>query len=319
MRKVETLTAYRCEFRYRQRNNPMIEQQREAIRKGIVPRYSFSAFIEKYKNFTQDLVIGENTDRAIALPNEHVIEREMEADIRKWHIIPNAGKQGKPIIVMKKSSGKKYDFGADSAALYEYHIFVYEKENEIIAIFHRQNGAGCKSVFLETANNAIKSEGLKLEMNLIVPMIDCVKDVVPTKVTLQFTKKEKSSDIADNMKSSKKKHVVRDFGLNLEEHENRKFLKIVKDMQSGKLNKIDAFAQIKAELKDTEDFNEAEIKIRIGNRYKKVQWNEFENIMGNYDITEALYKRYSQSKNYIEELTKLADEYYERIVKSEEV
>ena len=71
MRKVETLTAYRCEFRYRQRNNPMIEQQREAIRKGIVPRYSFSAFIEKYKNFTQDLVIGGNTDRAIALPNEH--------------------------------------------------------------------------------------------------------------------------------------------------------------------------------------------------------------------------------------------------------
>lgn len=31
MTKVDTLTAYRCEFSYLQRNNPLIEEQREEI------------------------------------------------------------------------------------------------------------------------------------------------------------------------------------------------------------------------------------------------------------------------------------------------
>lgn len=34
MTKVETLTAYSCKFSYLQRNNPLIEEQREAIKEG---------------------------------------------------------------------------------------------------------------------------------------------------------------------------------------------------------------------------------------------------------------------------------------------
>lgn len=62
------------------------------------------------------------------------------------------------------------------------------KSDSIIAIFHRQNGSGCKSVFLETANKAIKSRGIKLEMELIMPMSNSVIDATPTKITLQYKK-----------------------------------------------------------------------------------------------------------------------------------
>lgn len=319
MARVETLTAYKCKFSYLQRNNPLLEEQREAIKEGKEPKYSFSDFISTYQTYTKNLAIGENTDRAIILDEDKISENEKDG-LKMWHLVPSAGKQGKPVTVVKRNSGKKYDFGSDSAALYKHHVFVYENQQGLYAIFHRQNGSGCKSVFLEIANKAIKSEGLKMEMELIVPMAEGLKDATATKITLQFVKHKKSSDVADNMKESKKKEIVRDLGLNLEASENNKVLSIFKNMQAGKINQVEAFAKIKAELKDSDDYNDAEIRLRLGsNRYKKVKWNEFESIMGAHDITNNLHEAYSFSHDFVGELTKLADEYYRDIIKSEEV
>lgn len=58
-------------------------------------------------------------------------------------------------------------------------------------------------------------------------------------------------------------------GLNLEASENKKILGVFKNMQAGKIDQAEAFAQIKAELKDSDDYNDAEIKLRLGNRYKR--------------------------------------------------
>ena len=172
---------------------------------------------------------------------------------------------------------------------------------------------------METANKAIKSEGLKLEMELIVPMMDGVKDATATKITLQFTKQNKSSDVADNINGSKKKHIIRDLGLNLEATENSKVLGIFKKMQAGRLDQAQAFAQIKAEFKGADDYNDAEIKLRVGRRYRRVQWNEFERIMGTHDISYALHEACKVSHDFVGELTKLADEYYNNIIESEGV
>ena len=318
MARIETLTAYKCKFSYLQRNNPLLEKQREAIKAGEEPEYSFSEFVNTYQTYTENLAIGENTDRAIILDSEKIMEKDVEG-LKKWHLVPSAGKQGKPVTVVKKSSGRKYDFGSDSAALYEYHIFVYENKDGLYAIFHRQNGSGCKSVFLETANKALKSVGLKLEMELIVPMMDGIKDATATKITLQFKKQDISSDVADNIKGSKKKYIIRDLGLNLEASENNKILGIFNKMQAGKIDQAEAFAQIKAEFKDSDDYNDAEVRLRVGNRYKKVQWNEFESIMGTHDISNALYEAFKVSHDFVGELTKLSDEYYYDIIESEEV
>ena len=318
MARIETLTAYKCKFSYLQRNNPLIEEQREAIKEGKEPEYTFSQFLSTYQKYTENLAVGENTDRAIILSEDKISQNEKDG-LNMWHLVPSAGKQGKPVKVVKRNTGKKYDFGSDSAALYEYHIFAYDNEGELFIIFHRQNGSGCKSVFLETANKAIKADGLKLEMDLIVPMMDGIKDATATKITLQFKKQDKSSDVADNINGSKKKHIIRDLGLNLEASENNKFLKIFKKLQGGKIGQAEAFAQIKAEFKDSDDYNDAEVKLRVGSRYRKVQWNEFESIMGTHDISSALHEACKVSHDFVGELTKLADEYYKEIIESEEV
>ena len=71
MAKIETLTAYKCKFSYLQRNNPLLEKQREAIKEGKDPEYSFSDFIDVYQTYTKNLAIGENTDRAIILDEDN--------------------------------------------------------------------------------------------------------------------------------------------------------------------------------------------------------------------------------------------------------
>ena len=105
MARIETLTAYKCKFSYLQRNNPLIEEQREAIKAGEDPEYTFSDFINTYQTYTENLAIGENTDRAIILSEEKISEKEKNG-LKKWHLVPSAGKQGKPVTVIKKSSGK---------------------------------------------------------------------------------------------------------------------------------------------------------------------------------------------------------------------
>lgn len=317
MAKNETLTAYKCKFSYLQRNNPLIKDQRKAIKERKEPEYSFSDFIKDYQRYTRNLAIGENADKAIILSSDKISEKE-EGEVKMWHLVPNAGKQGKPVIVMKRTSGEKYNFNSDSAALYEHHVFVYENTDGLYVIFHRQNGSGCKSVFLETANKAIKSKGLKLEMELIVPISSGFKNATATKITLQYTKQDKSSDVADNINGSKKKKIIREIGLNLEARENNKILQIFKNMQIGKIDQKEAFVQIKAEFDNSDDYNDAEVKIRVGNRYKTIKWNEFESTMGVYDISNALHVAYNKSHDFVGELTKLANKYYEDIIESEE-
>lgn len=313
MARVDTLTAYKCKFRYMQRNNPLIEEQREEIKSGNEPTLTFEDFISLYSENSDEILIGKNSDRAIGLSKQRISSRTLNKT-KSWYISPIAGKQGQPMTVVKRSTGKRYDFGSDAAALYNYHLFVYENENGIIAIFHRQNGSGCKSVFLETANNILKEKGIKLEMDLIVPLSDVTRDVTPTKITLQYIEENASSDVADNLR--KRKTIIRDVGLNLEVRDNSKVASIMHNMQLGKISKEAAFVQIKEEVKSNGDFNDAEVRFKMGRRTRNVPWNEFENIVGVHDISEELHSAYTRTNNFVEELTKLSDRYYYEIIKS---
>lgn len=313
MARTNTLTAYRCAFSYMQRNNPLIEEQREKIKAGDAPQFSLADFIDLYSTNSKEVLVGQNSDRAISLSAEGIVFRNIH-NLNVWRISPIAGKQGQPMTVVKKTSKQRYNFGADAVALYNYNIFFYENAGDIIAIFHRQNGSGCKSVFLETANELLRARGLKLEMDLIVPLSDEKTQADAIKITLQYVQSIHSSDAADNIR--KKKTIVRDIGLNLEAQDNSKIAEIIRNMQLGKLDEKTAFAMITAELKGAGDFNDATIKFRIGRRTKSVRWDDFEHIIGVYDISERLNAAYSKTKNFIEELTKIADEYYFDIAES---
>ena len=69
-------------------------------------------------------------------------------------------------------------------------------------------------------------------------------------------------------------------------------------MRSGQISKTQAFTLIKAEISDSEDYNDAELQIKIGRRTKKVQWNEFENMMGTHDISVSLHESYNESHDF---------------------
>lgn len=318
MAKIETLTAYKCKFSYLQRNNPLIAEQREAIKAGESPKYTFSDFLADYIEVSSKLAIGENADRAIFLASEKSKTEEF-GDVTRTHLVPCAGKQGKPVTVLKTSTLKEYNFGADTAALYDHHVFMYESSDSLTAIFHRQNGSGCKSVFLETANQAIRQRGLKLEMDIIVPLSDSFSDATPTRITLMYTRKIPSTDIADNYKRSKKREeVVRELGLNLKVTDNSKIVEIFRNMQLGKVEQETAFAQIKAECSNGDEYNDAAVRLRLGKSEKTLKWNDFENFVGSHDISAALHADYKKSGDFILSLTKLADEYYNSIMETED-
>lgn len=318
MAKVETLTAYRCTFSYMQRNNPLKEELKDKIKSGIPPEYTFHNFIDDFSKFTSSLAIGIITERAILLPEDNIYPCEGENGVSKWRIVPYAGKQGKPFRIIKTSTGKKYDFGSDSAALYEHNVFMYQNGNSAIAIFHRQSGSGCKSVFLEVANDMLREKGMKLDMELYLPLISPNDtSVIPTKIQLRYVRNIESSDAAENIHKKKHPEVIQELGLNLESRENSKIKQILQELKFGKIKQDVAFARIKQECPNSEVYNDAEISIRIGKRCQKVRWNEFDSIMGNHDITVRLHEKFKVSHDFIGSLTQLSDEYYDSIVAEE--
>lgn len=316
MARIDTLTAYNCKFDFLRRNNPMIEDQRDAIRNGESPEFGFSDFLDLYSEYTKKLAIGENADRAIMMPKEQIIPFAL-SECSCWHIIPSAGKQGRPVTVIKTTSGKRYDFGADSAALYDHHVFCYTNNEHIVLIFHRQNGSGCKSVFLETANKLLREKGLKLEMNLVVPVADQLSSAEPVKITLQYTDQNISTDCAENISGPKrKKKVIRDMGINLESAENSRIKGIVDNFRMGRIPKETAFAQIKAEVTSGTEYDTAEVRLKIGKHTKTYQWSEIENLYGSYDISNELHTMYKQNGNFKEALKHSANKYYRLILSS---
>lgn len=291
----------------------MLNELRETIRKGEQPKYTFSDFITEYSAYAEKRVIGENTERAIQLQSGSVTA-SADGEVNKWHITPSAGKYGKSVTVIK-DSGRQYDFGPDTAALYKHHVFVYETSHSIIMVFHRQSGSGCKSVFLETANKFLKSKGLKLEMEVILPLIDEIKDAIPTKLILRAKRKNDSSDIADCIGTTKEKDVViRELSLNLKVSENRKVLGIWRDYQLRKLTKDDAFPQILATVDNGVEYNDVVVGLKIGSRVRKIRWEELERVIGAYDITDQLRGINVRTQAYLEKLKQLSDGYYEKII-----
>ena len=96
MARIDTLTAYKLKFNYMQRNNPLIDEQRDAIKAGKSPEYTFSNFVDDYTIYSSKLAIGKNSDRAILLSREDVSKNKINVGTIRWHLRPQSGKQGNP-------------------------------------------------------------------------------------------------------------------------------------------------------------------------------------------------------------------------------
>ena len=317
MARSETLTAYKCTFQYLQRNNPLKEDLKELIKAEIPPEYTFDDFVKDFSEYTSSMVIGKATERAILLPEENVYPHKRQGKIKKWRIVPYAGKQGKPFRIIKTSTNKKYDFGSDSAALYQHNIFMYQKGDSKIIIFHRQSGSGCKSVFLEVANKMLREKGIKMEMELYLPLVSADENIRPTKLQLQYVRNIEATDVAENLHKKKRTEVIQELGINLEARENNAIKNILQEMKLGKINHDVAFAKIKEICPNSSIYNDAEISLRIGKRHQKISWGEFDSFLGSYDITDQLHNKFKINGDFVGVLSELADEYYDSIIKEE--
>lgn len=318
MGRIDTLTAYRCEFRYIERNNPLREELKDKIYENNSPDYTVDEFIRDYIDSTETMAVGEESDRGIMLNCSDAQNDYIDANTNRWHIVPLSGKHGKEVTIYNQSTFSMNRFGSDSAALYKNHIFIYNRGCEIIAIFHRQNGSGCKTVFLETANNMLRNRGIKLVMNVIIPFDDPC-DAEPVRLSLRYFRENQSTDAAENLHRKKRKpELIRNVDLYLGARENNIILNIINEFRSGNIDKDVAFAEIRREACVSE-YDDAELHVKIGNRIKKVSLNDMNNALGAHDITEQMNSCENQSRNPIDVLTSLSDEYYYSIVREMEM
>ncbi len=233
---------------------------------------------------------------------------------------PKAGKQGESLTVFEGSTNKEHKYSKDDVALYDYNVFFYENGKSIIAIFHRKSMAGCKGVFLETANETLRCKGLKLEMELIVPLNQScdLKNATASKVIIQWVEtKNKSSDIADdldndNKKKKNKKSVIQNLTIDLKSNMNQPVKTIIDNFRNGSIDNNTAFAQIKTEYlgeANRNNYNDALIQFKIGKRIlPPVRFGEIENQIGSYNITNSL-----NMSDFANSLKENADNYYIQI------
>jgi len=293
---------------------------REHIQNGDEPEYSLSDFMTDYIDAVSSLAVGVSADRAIRLNQITSTTTFQNRDVLRVHLQPKAGKYGESITVI--ASQQEHSFDKDAAALYDYNVFFYESNREIIAIFHRKGMSGCKTVFLETANKTLRNKGIKFEMSLIMPLNRTynTQGATPSKIGIQWlVPKKKSSDIADELDEtdfpeSKKKNEkwIQKLEIDLKPAQSSGIKGIIERFTGGEINKQTAFAEIKTKCvipDNVDNFNDAFIQYQIGSRRFTVRFGEIENQIGAYDITNTL-----NSSNFLNSLISNADNYYQRIV-----
>jgi len=321
MLQTHSLTAYRCSFSYLERNNPIdTDEMKVAIKKGESPNYSLETFTTDYISAVSTLPDKQFADRAILLTQITSTE-SLPNNVSRIHLQPQAGKHGEPLTVVQKETNRKHRYKKDDVALYDYNVFFYENNGDIVALFHRKGTSGCKTVFLETANNALRKKGMRLNMKLLVPLdkYHNMQNATPSQVILNWVVPvEESSDIADNLgarakKKKPKTRVIQNLSINLKAEESNPIKSTIENLMNGNIDEKVAMAEITTRYLGDDNrgkFNDAIVDLKIGNRIvSKFRFGEIESQIGAYDITDKL-----NPSDFVNSLVACADGYYNKIM-----
>lgn len=289
MRKYEThsLTAYKLDFSYMERNNPLKEELKEKIKNNEKPELHLETLLS--------MVIAKSNSQAYIKTNGSAFKlsgisgEEPFGDGRKYTIIPDAGKSDLPFTVYKENGSGPYHYGAGSASTYSHNIYLYEFPDSSYMICHRRGRSGCKTIMTRVFNAVLKEKGIKLETSIIFPVNSNNLEICkPQKIILKYKGKE-STDIADRLSSHQGKNetIIRELRLNLDVSDNSAINKLLGDRMAKKITKEAAFVEIKNAL-DFDKYNDAEVVFKIGKVKRAVQWDSLEELFEGKDITEEL-------------------------------
>lgn len=307
---THSLTAYRLNFSYMERNNPFKEEMKERIENNEKPKVEIGDLISE--------VVLESNSQAYLKTNGFAFKlsqldrKETFDDGEKYVIIPNVGKSDLPFTVYKENGSGPYHYGAGSTSTYSHNIYIYEFADSCYMICHRRGRSGCKTVLSMIFNRILRNKGIKLETSVILPnRNDRLETYKPEKMILKYRSKE-SGDIADKLikkEKTSKEIVVRELIVNLGVSNNSIINNLLNDRISRKITKEEAFVEIKRELND-KDYNDAEVVFKIGKVKRSIKWDNLEEVFEGKDITEELEKMGGAQENNI---SKCADAYIKEI------
>lgn len=283
---THSLTAYRIEFSYLERNNPLKEELKDQIKNQEKPSVNLKDLLNDIVSKSNSQPYLKSSGSAFKLTG---LERENEFDNGlKIVIKPDAGKSDLPFTVYKENSNIAYHYGSGSVSTYQHNIYFYVFDDSCYMICHRRGHSGCKTILLRILNEALKEKGIKAETSVILPISDKQSTYVPQKMILKYKDKQ-SSDIADKLRnrSQTKEIVIRALSINLCTDDYSKIKNILGSRIENKIAKDSAFIEIKKALNDT-DYNDAEVVFKIGKVKRTVSWDNLDEVFQGKDITEDL-------------------------------
>lgn len=304
---THSLTAYRFEFSYLERNNPLKDELKEQIKNKEKP-------IIDLKDILNEVIMKSNAQSYLKASGSAFkltkLERVNEFDNGlKIVIIPDAGKSDLPFTVYKENSNIAYHYSSGSVSTYQHNIYFYIFGESCYMICHRRGHSGCKTVLLHILNEILKQKGIKTETNVIMPISNKESNYIPQKMNFKYKTKQ-SSDIADKLRNKTKNAeiIVRELSINLDTENYSKIRNLIGDRIENKITKDSAFVEIKRFLND--DYNDAEIVFRIGKARRTVSWDNLDEVFQGKDITDDLEKLGGAKETNISEC---ADEFIKQI------
>lgn len=313
---LHTLTAYHLKFSYMMRNNPLKEELDGKIKNGEKPQVTIEEVLAEFVDLTQNRQYSSliNGGKVILL-NKIEDGCTFEPNKKRIFIIPNAGKINIPIqMVNIKQNKQPYNFGSDWASTYPHNVFIYEIENEYYIVCHRNGGSGCKTVLCSALNQILRNKGIKVEMNWMPPFVEnSLPSYDVDKISLIY-EENKSSDIADEPAKKQKKVQIKELTLSLKTGRFNAIDDLLHSYKAKEITKEETFEKIKSEVNDNQ-YNNASLIIRIGKIKKKVAWDDVENLIDGFDITENVFGL--KGEEFVKELKKCSDNFICTLIKGE--
>lgn len=308
MDNIHTLVAYKLCFDYMHRNNPLKDELSEKIKADEKP----DASVEELLN----LMIEESNKDTFATANGNAFKlstiesKDIIPGGVRYHLVPQAGKSGRPFTVLKKGMTSPYRFSKDSASIYENHMFLYDFGQNKYLICHRYGGSGCKTVFMRIANRVLKDKGIKVDFEILLLPNNERNQYQAQAMILRYYKPNKPGDIADQLSSSRSRELfVREIKINLLSGEYNPISGLISQRLANKMSKEQALIGIKQSLNDN-SLNDAKVVVKFGHVRRTVDWNSLENLYDGFDITDDIRKC---PGDFLGTLKACSDQYLEKI------
>lgn len=274
-KKTHSIAAYRFNLK---------EYRKKHILENVALPFPFEDIIKKFCQKMNKTFMGNNSQRAMKITSYSTQKLLDDCILHKF--IVKSGKFGETLEVVDLNSDDTKIFDANYVGLYGHNVLCFEYKDEFIFIFHRISNSGCKTVFVESFNDYLKSSyGYYSSFSPCFYPKDTeinYETINPKKIILTTFSDNVSSDGSEKKTKKKQKEVM--LYLNSQESLLSTILSYIK----RKITK----EELRAALVEYDpSYSQASIAINIGNGTSRtIECEELFDKLVDYDITNLANK-----------------------------